>query len=136
MQRTVGILKPGVLNRQSAVAAARKAADEAGLKIVVWKTLTVDEQLAQRFYSDHRGRFFYQRLVLFLSGQTVDAFVLEGTDAVAKWRSIIGPTHRKANMAVPLSLRGQFALSDTRNAFHGSGSVEEALTEASVLMLI
>lgn len=135
MQRTVGILKPGVLNREAAAFAARKAAEDAGLKIVAWKTLTVDEQLAQRFYADHRGRFFYQRLVLFLSGQTVDAFVLEGADAVSKWRSIIGPTHRKANAAVPSSLRGQFALSDTRNAFHGSGSVDEARAEASVLGL-
>jgi nucleoside-diphosphate kinase len=84
MQRTVGLVKPGVLDRGAARAAVRAAAERANLTVVAWRELRVSQELAERFYASHRGRFFYQRLVLFLSHQSVDAFVLEGEDAVAK----------------------------------------------------
>jgi nucleoside-diphosphate kinase len=105
---------------------------------------------AKSFYADHYGKFFFQRLVLFMSSgespvyvrypchlQQVyyslthlfhKAFCLEGEDAVKKWRSLIGPTHYLASRGTG-TLRGKYATSDTRNAFHGSGSAEEAEQE-------
>lgn len=129
IERTFALLKPGVADRSSALADAFRMAQREGLE-VVWQSsanLTLDQ--AESFYGAHRGRFFYQRLIVMMSNGPVDAFVLQGQDAVAKWRHLLGPTHRDAAREKKGCLRGKYGDSDTRNAFHGSGSVEEALEE-------
>lgn len=131
-QATLGILKPGVVDRERAVREAQRIAREAHLRIVWWKKVLMTPDLAETLYAPHRGRFFYQRLVLFMAGEEVDVFVFEGEEAVRRWRDAIGPTHRAANEVLPNTLRGMFAKSDTRNAFHGSGSPEEAEHEVAL----
>jgi nucleoside-diphosphate kinase len=131
-QTTFGMVKPGVARRRVAVEAAQQKLKEAGLRVLWWKTVHLTPDLARAMYSEHRGRVFYQRLMLFMRDEDVDVFAAEGEDAVSKWREIIGPTHRAVNAVMPGTLRGQFAQSDTRNAFHGSGSQEEALREMEI----
>ena len=124
--RTLGLLKPGT--RVGALDAAFAAAEDRGLRVTWSRQVQLSLRDAERFYGAHRGKFFFQRLVLYMQ-DPVHAFVLEGPNAVSVWRELIGPTHRRANVELPDTLRGQFAQSDTRNAFHGSGSSEEAADE-------
>ena len=126
--RTLALLKPGVSNRAQAFSEAVSAAQAAGLQLTWTKRILLSQNDAERFYGAHRGRFFFQRLVLFLSNQTVDVMVFEGPQAVSIWRNLIGPTHRKLNRNTQ-TLRGRHAFSDTRNAFHGSGTADEAAEE-------
>ena len=135
-QTTFGMVKPGMADRKGAVAAAQTQLKAARLRVLWWKTVRLTPALAEAMYSEHRGRFFFQRLMLFMRDEDVDVFAAEGEDAVRKWREIIGPTHRAVNAVMPGTLRGQFAQSDTRNAFHGSGSEEEALREMEVFKAV
>jgi len=89
---------------------------------------------AERFYVDHRGKFFYQRLISFMTSGPMVAFILLGQNAVADWRELIGPTRIEiARSTAPHSLRAKYAFSDTRNAFHGSDSIATAKREISLV---
>jgi len=92
------------------------------------KELTVEE--AERFYSDHLGKFFYPRLISFMTGGPLEVLVLKRDDAISEWRKLIGPTHaEKARTLFPQSIRARFGYSDTRNSTHGSDSEETAKRE-------
>jgi nucleoside diphosphate kinase len=86
--------------------------------------LSLDE--AERFYAEHRGRFFFARLISFITSGPIIPLVLErkeDEDAIARWRTLLGPTHlHRAKSESPNSLRALYALSDTRNVAHGSDS--------------
>lgn len=80
-------------------------------------------ELAQEFYSEHRRKFFYNRLTTFMSSSPIYALILAKSDAINSWRSLMG----KANVYRtiyndPDCLRSRFGLTDTRNAVHGSDS--------------
>jgi len=102
-----------------------------GLKVVAATAVTrwsIDE--AETFYGEHRGRFFYPRLVAFMTSGPLIALVLEREDAISTWRKLMGPTHcLRAKSEAPNSIRGRFASSDTRNVTHGSDSEENARKE-------
>lgn len=84
--------------------------------------LTTEE--AEQFYADHKGKFFYNRLLTFMSSGPSDVHILAGYDAISKWRQLLGPTKvYQAQFTDPNSIRGMFGLSDTRNAAHGSGNL-------------
>jgi len=71
---------------------------------------------ARRFYAEHRGRFFYTRLVFTMANGPVEAWVLRGPDAITRWRALMGPTHLyRALSQQPSSIRAKLARSDTRN---------------------
>ena len=131
--RTLALLKPGVLDRAAALQDAVEAARGAGLRVAWHRRMRVSEEDAGAFYGAHEGRFFFERLVLFLADHEVDALVLEGPEAVSRWRALIGPTHRRLNRGTD-TLRGRWAFSDTRNAFHGSGNDAEAEQEIDFFM--
>ena len=89
---------------------------------------------AERFYEEHRGRFFFSRLISFITSGPIIPLVLEttveGEDCITKWRTLLGPTHlQRARTESPNSLRALFALSDTRNVAHGSDSPDTARRE-------
>ncbi|KXJ27753.1 Nucleoside diphosphate kinase 6 [Exaiptasia diaphana] len=89
---------------------------------------TKDE--AERFYAEHKGRFFYNRLVGFMSSGPMMAMVLSGESAITRWRQLIGPTHSyRARDVAPHSIRALYGISDTRNVTHGSDSEETARKE-------
>lgn len=125
--RTLGLIKPGV----AAPAALREvveASREAGLSVEALGSVQLSQEEVEEFYAAHRGRFFFPRLVLFMLQGPVLPLLLHGPHAVPVWRRLIGPAHRHQNRILPC-LRGRWAVSDTRNAFHGSGSEAEAEQE-------
>ena len=126
MQRTLSIVKP------DAVAAGHLgsilvALESSGLKIVAGRLVHMTPESAAKFYSVHEGKPFFERLVSFMSSGPCFAQVLEGDDAVARNRALMGATNPQE--AAEGTLRKQFAESMSRNAVHGSDSPENALTE-------
>ncbi|XP_076656257.1 nucleoside diphosphate kinase 6 isoform X2 [Halictus rubicundus] len=88
---------------------------------------------AQLFYEEHKGKFFYNRLVTFMCSGPSDIHILTNYDAILKWRKLMGPTKvYKAQYTDPETIRGMFGLSDTRNATHGSDSVQSAEREIAI----
>jgi nucleoside-diphosphate kinase len=126
MQRTFAIIKP------DAVAAGHTAAiltkiNESGLRIAAIKTLQLSTLQAQGFYAVHRERPFFNSLVTFMTEGPVTALVLEGEQAIQRWRDLMGPTD--ATKAPKHTLRGTFGTTIERNATHGSDAPETAAYE-------
>ncbi|KAG8524006.1 Nucleoside diphosphate kinase 6 [Galemys pyrenaicus] len=98
--------------------------------IIRMRELLWRKEDCQRFYQEHEGRFFYQRLVEFMASGPIRAYILARKDAIEFWRTMMGPTRvfRARHMA-PDSIRGSFGLTDTRNTTHGSDSVVSASRE-------
>eukprot|EP01111_Echinosteliopsis_oligospora_P009920 TRINITY_DN29_c1_g1_i2.p1 TRINITY_DN29_c1_g1~~TRINITY_DN29_c1_g1_i2.p1 ORF type:complete len:148 (-),score=24.92 TRINITY_DN29_c1_g1_i2:48-491(-) len=132
-QYTLAIIKPDVFLRSSIIADnIIKLIKDAGFKIVVQKELQLSLSQGEEFYSDHRGKFFYQRLVSSITSDKVLPLVLfkKDEDAITQWRSLMGPTHAvKARQEFPASIRGLYGVSDTRNCVHGSDSSDTAARE-------
>jgi len=101
-----------------------------GLHIVALKHMTVDEDLAKRHYAEHDGKPFFGELVEFITSGPLVAMVLEGEDAVAAARQVIGATNPV--QAAPGSIRGDFALEIGENMVHGSDSDESATREIGI----
>jgi nucleoside-diphosphate kinase len=126
VERTLSILKPDAL--QSGVIGKIVAKfEEAGLKPVAMKMLHLTRQQAEGFYAVHRERPFFKSLVEYMTSGPVVVQVLEGENAVAKNREVMGATN-PAN-AAPGTIRKLFAKSIEANSVHGSDSPENAKTE-------
>uniref|UniRef100_A0A0B7AZZ9 Nucleoside diphosphate kinase n=2 Tax=Arion vulgaris TaxID=1028688 RepID=A0A0B7AZZ9_9EUPU len=90
--------------------------------------LSLDD--AELFYAEHRGKFFQNRLVSFMSSGPIWSHILCGDNAIAKWRKLMGPTKvLRSVFDDPQSIRGSYGLTDTRNCTHGSDSEQTALRE-------
>lgn len=99
-------------------------------RIVRSKELLWSRQESQRFYQEHSGRFFYQRLVEFMASGPMRAYILAHEEAILLWRSLMGPTKVfRAQHTDPESIRGVYGLTDTRNTVHGSDSAASASRE-------
>ena len=125
-ERTLSIIKP------DAVAADRIGAilsrfEEAGLRIVAARMMHATEAQARAFYAVHRERPFYESLVAFMTSGPIMVQVLEGEDAIARNREIMGATNPAD--AAPGSIRADFARSIEENAVHGSDGPETAKEE-------
>lgn len=122
------------MRRQYDVGTIKQALERKGLKVVAEKKLNRwPEVNVERFYGEHRGRFFYPRLVHYMGSGPIIAVVLKGQGAIAAWRELIGPTHLSKARETTGCLRGEFAVSDTKNSFHGSDSPGSAKDEVSQL---
>lgn len=126
VQQTLSIIKPdAVKNHHIGDIIARF--EKAGLSIAAIKMTLLTKEQAGKFYQVHSSRPFYPALVEFMTSGPVVVMVLEGNNAIAKNREIMGATDpSKAN---PGTLRADFAESVTRNAVHGSDSAETAKEE-------
>lgn len=105
-----------------------------GLRILARKSVAAwSRREVEAFYAVHRGRFFYPRLVHYMTTGPIEALLLThvtpGVDPAPIWRALIGPTHLATARTLPHTLRARYALSDTKNSFHGSDSVQTALQE-------
>ncbi len=98
--------------------------EEAGLRIVALKTLKLTELQARRFYKVHQGKPFYESLVKFMSSGKIVASVLEGDNAIAVARKIMGATNPKE--AEENTIRRRYGTDVQQNAVHGSDSKESA----------
>ena len=97
------------------------------LRINQLRMCRLTQQEASQFYAVHAERPFYSKLVDFMSSGPVIAIEIVGDDAIAKWRSLLGPTNSEtARQEKPDSIRAKFGTDNTKNAAHGSDSVESA----------
>jgi nucleoside-diphosphate kinase len=126
VERTFSIIKPDA-TRRNLTGAVNAKLEGAGLRIVAQKRLQLTEAQAKAFYAVHAARPFYGELVSFMISGPVVVQVLEGDNAVAKNREIMGATN-PAN-AEPGTIRKEFAESIEANSVHGSDSLENARNE-------
>ena len=127
-ERTLSIIKPDA-TRRNLTGRINAKFEEAGLRIVAQKRLRLTEAQAGAFYAVHKERPFYKDLVSFMISGPVVVQVLEGENAVAKNREIMGATN-PAN-AAPGTIRKEFAESIEANSVHGSDSAENAAIEVA-----
>jgi nucleoside-diphosphate kinase len=125
-ERTLSILKPDA-TRRNLTGKINAKFEAAGLRIVAQRRLWLTTAQAEAFYGVHRERGFFRDLVTFMTSGPVVAQVLEGENAVARNREIMGATN-PAN-AAPGTIRKEFAESIEANSVHGSDSAENAATE-------
>jgi nucleoside-diphosphate kinase len=126
MEQTLSILKPDAVEGNH-IGKILAIFEEAGLKIVAAKMKHLTSEEAQAFYAIHAHRPFFQELVSFMISGPVLILALEGKDAIAKNRDLMGATNPKEAKAG--TIRAEFAQSIDRNAVHGSDSTETARTE-------
>ncbi|XP_022822994.1 nucleoside diphosphate kinase 6-like [Spodoptera litura] len=129
LQLTLAIIKPHAVSNPVVLSFIRNLLKN---KFVVLRTkrVNLDTKTACRFYKEHFGKFFYNRLVTFMSSGSIDLHVLGHVNAITLWRQMLGPTSvYKGQFQEPHCLRGMFGISDTRNVAHGSDSPESAERE-------
>jgi len=126
LQRTFSIIKPDA-TRRNLTGAVTRMLEEAGLRVVASKRIHMTKEQAEGFYGVHRERPFFNDLVAFMTSGPVVVQVLEGEDAVAKNREVMGATN-PAN-ADEGTIRKAFAESIEANSVHGSDSLENARIE-------
>ena len=129
MERTLILLKPDCVQRRLAGEVLGRF-ERKGLRLAALKLVQADRPLAERHYAVHKGKPFYEPLLTFLTGGPTLAVVLEGREAVAVVRQLMGPTD--GTKAAPGTIRGDYALSIQNNLIHGSDSPENAGTEIAL----
>jgi nucleoside-diphosphate kinase len=126
IERTLSIIKPDA-TRHNLTGAINDRFEKRGLRIIAQKRVQLSQAQAERFYEVHAERPFYRDLVAFMSSGPVVVQVLEGHDAVALNREIMGTTNPAD--AAPGTIRRDFAESIEANSVHGSDSPESAAQE-------
>ena len=128
MQRTLALIKPDAYaaGHQGQIIARIQ---ESGLKLLAAKTLHLTPAGARGFYHVHQERPFFEDLVRFMTEGPIVAMVLEGNDAIPRWRDLMGPTD--AEKAPKGTIRGDFGTNIERNATHGSDAEDTAAFEVA-----
>ena len=104
--------------------------EDRGLHLVGLKLMSIDRELAERHYAEHRGKAFFDELVVFITSAPVVAMAWEGPGAVAVVRTMMGATNPRD--AAPGTIRGDRAVSIGANVVHGSDSVARAAEEVAL----
>ena len=125
-ERTFVLLKPDAVQR-ALVGEILDRFERRGLKLVAVKTTRVSRDLAETYYLEHKGKPFFAGLVKYITSAPSMAIVLEGDEAVAVVRKMMGKTN--AAEAEPGTIRGDFGIKIGRNLIHGSDSVATAKRE-------
>lgn len=125
-QRALSIIKPDAVGKNH-IGEIISRFEKAGLTIVAGRLLHLSKEQAEGFYAVHKERPFFKDLVSFMITGPVFVMVLEGDNAIAKNRDLMGATDPKK--AAPGTIRADFAQSIDENAVHGSDSPETAATE-------
>ena len=126
IQRTFSIIKPDATARNLTGAINAKI-EEAGLRIIAQKRIRLSKEQAEGFYAVHKERPFFGDLVSFMISGPVVVQVLEGEDAIAKYRDVMGATNPAE--AADGTIRKLYAKSIGENSVHGSDSEENAAIE-------
>lgn len=104
--------------------------EKKGLKIVAMKFMVIRKDVAENHYGEHKGKGFYDSLISYITSGPVLAMVLEGENAVAVCRNMMGKTNPQES---PLgTIRGDFGMVTGMNLIHGSDSIESAKREISI----
>ena len=126
IERTFSILKPDATER-NLTGAVNAMIEKAGLRIVAQKRVRISREQAERFYAVHRERPFFRELVDFMISGPVVVQVLEGDNAIAKYRDVMGATDPAK--AAAGTIRKTHARSIGENSVHGSDAPETAMRE-------
>ena len=126
IQRTLSIIKPDAVAK-NAIGKIHQRFEDAGLKVVASKMKHLSQKEAEGFYAVHKDRPFFGELVAFMTSGPVMVQVLEGEEAIAKNRELMGATNPAE--AAPGTIRADFAQSIDANAVHGSDAAETAAVE-------
>jgi len=127
--RTLVLIKPDGVQRLLTGRIVSRF-EERGLKIVGLKLVQVDRGLAERHYAIHREKPFFGGLVDFITSSPLVAMVLEGPNAIAVVRSMVGAT--RPHEAAPGTIRGDFALETAQNLVHASDGPDTAVSEIAL----
>jgi nucleoside-diphosphate kinase len=129
MERTLILLKPDCVQRRLAGAVLQRF-EQKGLRLAALKLVRAGRPLAEMHYAVHQGKPFYETLLTFLTSGPTVALVLEGREAVAVARRMIGVTDGAE--AAPGTIRGDFGVSKQNNLIHGSDSPDNAKAEIAL----
>ncbi len=130
MEQTLIVVKPDGF-KKGLVGKIIARFEEKGFQIVNLKSFQFDEQKAKKFYDAHKDKHFFNELVSFIcSGKTVGC-ILEGNNAIATVRLMVGNT--KSSEALPGTIRGDFGLGFTDNIIHASDSAESFIKESKII---
>ena len=128
MSRTFSIIKPDATKR-NLTGAINKIIEENDLRIVAQKRIKLSKALAEGFYAVHKDKPFFNDLIEFMTSEAVVIQVLEGDNAVEKYRNIMGATNPEN--AEEGTIRKKYALNIQENSVHGSDSEDNASIEIS-----
>jgi len=129
MEKTLVIIKPDGVQR-GLVGEILARFERRGLKLVALKMVQVSRDLAEKHYAVHKGKFFYEGLVNYITSCPVVACILEGHEAINVVRTMVGST--RPWEAAPGTIRGDLALMGLRNLIHASDSPETAQSEIAL----
>ena len=129
MERTLVIVKPDGVQR-GLVGEIVQRFENRGFRIVAMKMVQVSCEQAEQHYAVHKGKFFYESLVGYISSSPVVAMVIEGHDAIKTVRMMVGST--RPYEAAPGTIRGDLALMGLRNLIHASDSPETSASEVAL----
>jgi nucleoside-diphosphate kinase len=129
MERTLVIIKPDGVQR-GLVGEILHRFERRGLKIVALKMMAVSRELAERHYAVHKGKFFYEGLVSYITTSPVVVMVLEGYEAIKVVRTMVGST--RPHESPPGTIRGDYALMGLRNLIHASDTPDTATSEIAL----
>ena len=129
MERTLILVKPDAFARGLTGEIIARF-ERKGLRLVALQQMTIDRELAGRHYAEHDGKPFYEELVTFITSGPLVAMVLEGEQAIAAARQVIGATNPLE--ATTGSIRGDYAIEVGQNMVHGSDSPESAAREVGL----
>lgn len=129
MERTLVLVKPDGVQR-GLIGEIVARFERKGLKVVGLRMLDVSRPLAERHYAVHAGKHFYAELVSFITSGPVAAVALEGPDAIATVRRMVGRT--MPNEAEPGTIRGDLGISGLRNLIHASDAPDTAAAELAL----
>ncbi|MDG1120502.1 MAG: nucleoside-diphosphate kinase [SAR86 cluster bacterium] len=126
LERTLSIIKPDAVAKGHVEEICERL-NSNGLTIIKKQSLHLDREKAEGFYIEHKGKPFFEDLVTFMTSGPVQVQVLEGEEAISKYRDVMGNTNPQE--AAPGTIRADFADSIDANAVHGSDSPESAKRE-------
>ncbi len=126
MERTLSLIKPDGVSR-NLIGEVIRFFEKAGLRVVALKMLRLSKEEAKEFYIVHRDKPFYDSLTDYMSSGPIVALVLEGENAIARCREIMGATNPAE--AAEGTIRKTFGLDKEKNTVHGSDSPESAARE-------
>jgi len=128
VERTLSIIKPDAVGK-NVIGEIVSRFEKGGLKVVAMKMLQLNQDSAGGFYAEHKGKGFFNDLMEFMTSGPVIVQVLEGDNAIARNRELMGATNPA--QAAPGTIRADFAKSIDANAVHGSDSPASAEREIS-----
>lgn len=129
LERTLVVVKPDGVQREL-VGTIVGRFEQRGFRLIGMKMVWVDRAMAEKHYAVHQGKFFYEGLVSYICIGPVVAMVIEGPEAIATVRAMVGKT--KGSEAAPGTIRGDYGLIAMRNLVHASDAPETAASEIAL----